>query len=69
FAAAKRIVIANSHGANITIADGKIVVTCPGTYTVKAGKKSLVGPQSATVPLPRLPRGGLDTDGVVPFSL
>ncbi|MEK8035093.1 DUF2345 domain-containing protein, partial [Ideonella sp. DXS29W] len=39
FAAAKRIVIANSHGANITIADGKIVVTCPGTYTVKAGKK------------------------------
>ncbi|MEK8035052.1 DUF2345 domain-containing protein, partial [Ideonella sp. DXS29W] len=69
FAAAKRIVIANSHGANITIADGKIVVTCPGTYTVKAGKKSLVGPQSVPTSLPALPKGELITVARYAFSL
>ncbi|MFO1339932.1 MAG: type VI secretion system Vgr family protein [Burkholderiaceae bacterium] len=69
FTAAKRIVIANAHGANITIADGKIVVTCPGTYTVKAGQKSLTGPASVSVTPPRLPRAELSPRGSVPFSL
>jgi type VI secretion system VgrG family protein len=67
--AAKRIVIANSHGSNITIADGKIVVTCPGTYTVKAGMKSLVGPQQVSTQLPLLPKGEFELIGRYAFSL
>lgn len=69
FAAAKRIVIANAHGSSITIADGKIIVKCRGTYTVRAGKKSLVGPAEVSVTPPRLPRAELNTRGSVPFSL
>ena len=60
FQAAKRIVIANSHGSRITLADGKIVIECPGTYTVHASTKSLVGPQQASVALPRMPRAGFE---------
>lgn len=69
FAAAKRIVIANSHGSSITIGDGKIVVKCPGTFTVKAGKKSLVGPAHVETTLPLMPTGELIFTGRYPFSV
>jgi uncharacterized protein (DUF2345 family) len=69
FQAAKRIVIANSHGSRITLADGKIVIECPGTYTVHASTKSLVGPQDATVTLPTMPKGELQLVSRYAFSL
>jgi uncharacterized protein (DUF2345 family) len=69
FQAAKRIVIANSHGSRITLADGKIVIECPGTYTVKASTKSLVGPKDATVTLPTMPKGDLQLVSRYAFSL
>jgi type VI secretion system secreted protein VgrG len=43
WAAAKSITLAVSGGASITIEGGRIEVKAPGTITVKAGKKSLVG--------------------------
>ncbi len=51
-----RVIVANSHGSSLTIGDDKIVFKCPGTYTVLAGMKSLVGPQMVNVQLPLLPR-------------
>ena len=67
--AAKRIVIANSHGSRITLADGKIVIECPGTYTVRASTKSLVGPQQVGLALPTLPKGELQIDSRYAFSI
>ena len=43
-AAGKTVHLATSGGASITIEGGNITVACPGTFTVHAGKKSLVGP-------------------------
>ena len=60
--AAKRIVIA-------TLADGKIVIECPGTYTVKASTKSLVGPQQVGLALPTLAKGELQIDSRYAFSM
>ncbi len=45
FAAAKKIHLAVTGGASITI-DGGITVQCPGTITVHASKKSFSGPAS-----------------------
>ena len=56
FAAARRVVLAVSGGASITI-DGGIAVACPGTITVHASKKSFSGPQSSPHVLPSFPRG------------
>ena len=56
WAAAKRISLSTSGGANITIEGGNITVQCPGKITVRAGKKSLTGPEKLDYPLPRLPR-------------
>jgi uncharacterized protein (DUF2345 family) len=56
WAAAKSITLAVSGGASITIEGGRIEVKAPGTITVKAGKKSLVGAQAAPYKLPILPR-------------
>ncbi|MFN3914078.1 MAG: DUF2345 domain-containing protein, partial [Aquabacterium sp.] len=42
--AAKRVVLAVSGGASIVIEGGQLTVQCPGTLTIKAGKKSMVGP-------------------------
>jgi len=55
FAAAKKIVIAISGGARITI-DGGITTQCPGTITVHAAKKSFTGPVSQNYALPEMPR-------------
>ena len=40
-------------GAYVKIADGNIEMGMPGDFVVKAGKHSLVGPGSASLPLPR----------------
>jgi uncharacterized protein (DUF2345 family) len=56
FAAAKKIRLATSAGASITIEGGNITVQCPGQITVHAVQKSLVGPQTANYPLPTLPQ-------------
>ncbi|TBO32741.1 type VI secretion system tip protein VgrG [Aquabacterium lacunae] len=42
-AAAKKVVLAVSGGASITIEGGSFTAQCPGKITVKAGKKSMVG--------------------------
>jgi type VI secretion system secreted protein VgrG len=56
WAAAKSITLAVSGGASITIEGGRIEVKAPGTITVKAGKKSLVGGGKASFSMPKLPR-------------
>jgi len=42
-AAAKKVTLAVSGGASITIEGGQLTVQCPGTLTVKASKRSMVG--------------------------
>ncbi len=42
-AAAKRVVLAVSGGAGITLEGGQLTVQCPGKITVRAGQKSMVG--------------------------
>ncbi len=56
WAAAKRIVLATEGGASITIEGGNITVQCPGTITVRAGRKSFTGPQGVNYPRPTLPQ-------------
>lgn len=56
WAAAKSIRMSTTGGANITIGGGNITVQCPGKLTVRAGKKSLIEPESLEYLLPRLPR-------------
>ena len=55
FAAAKRVVLAVSGGASITIDAGRISVECPGKITVKAGQKSMVGGGTMSHTMPVLP--------------
>ncbi|QOY94871.1 type VI secretion system tip protein VgrG [Massilia sp. UMI-21] len=56
WAAAKSIRLSTSGGASIAIEGGNITVQCPGKMTVRAGKKSLIGPARLDYLLPRLPR-------------
>jgi len=55
WAAAKRISLSTSGGANITIESGNITVQCPGKITVHAGKKTFSGPASLDYPRPSFP--------------
>ncbi len=55
WAAAKKITLSTAGGASIVIEGGNITVMCPGTITVRAGKKSFVGPERVDHPLPTLP--------------
>ncbi|HIV72612.1 MAG TPA: type VI secretion system tip protein VgrG, partial [Candidatus Aquabacterium excrementipullorum] len=55
WAAAKRIVIATAGGASVTIEGGNITVECPATLTIKAGKKSFVGPERVDVKIEEFP--------------
>lgn len=55
WAAAKRISLSTADGANITIEGGNITVQCPGKIKVHAGKKSFVGPDKLSYPMPALP--------------
>jgi len=56
WAAARSISMSVAGGANITIDGGNIVVQCPGKLVVRAGKKSLLGPEKSAYPMPALPR-------------
>lgn len=52
WAAAKRIVLATTAGASLTIDETGITSLCPGKITIKAGKKSFVGPGVASYVMP-----------------
>lgn len=54
-AAAKKVVLAVSGGASITIEGGSFTAQCPGKITVKAGKKSMVGGGSSAWQMPTMP--------------
>ncbi|MFC0253259.1 type VI secretion system Vgr family protein [Massilia consociata] len=56
FAAAKKITLSTSGGASIAIDGGNILLACPGSIKVHAGKKSFVGPARMNYPMPGLPR-------------
>jgi type VI secretion system secreted protein VgrG len=64
-AAAKKLVLAVSGGASITIEGGNFTAQCPGKITVKAGVKSMVGGGSMGHAFPDFEPVGLD----VPHSL
>jgi Rhs element Vgr protein len=53
WAAAKRISLSTTGGANITIEGGNITVQCPGKIKVHAGKKSFAGPAKIEYPIPK----------------
>ncbi|MBC7700296.1 DUF2345 domain-containing protein, partial [Aquabacterium sp.] len=55
-AASKRVVLAVSGGASITIDGGSLTVECPGKITVQAAMRSLVGPGTAETPAPDMPK-------------
>ncbi|MDE2400037.1 MAG: DUF2345 domain-containing protein [Burkholderiales bacterium] len=52
-AAAKKVTLAVSGGASITIEGGSFTAQCPGKITVQAGMKSMVGGGSRELHLPR----------------
>ena len=54
-AGAKRVVLAVSGGASITIEGGQFTAQCPGKITVKAGKKAMVGPGTMSWAMPKMP--------------
>jgi len=56
WAAAKKITLATSGGASIVIDGNGITTQCPGKITVKAAKKSFVGPESSPYGLPLMPQ-------------
>ena len=47
--------LATAGGASIVIEGGQLTVQCPGTLTIKAGKKSMVGPGTLSWPMPQMP--------------
>lgn len=51
-AAAKKVVLAVSGGASITIEGGSFTAQCPGKIMVKASQKSMVGPGTFTMSFP-----------------
>jgi type VI secretion system secreted protein VgrG len=55
WAAAKKITLATAGGANVTIEGGNITVLCPGTITIRAGKRSFEGAAKVQYGLPLLP--------------
>ena len=55
WAAAKKITLATEAGASIVIENGNITVQCPGTLTIKAGKKSLAGPSTYAHEMNKMP--------------
>jgi len=56
-AAAKRVVLATSGGAGITLEGGQLTVQCPGKITVRAGRKSMVGPGTLAQAMNAMPGG------------
>ena len=58
--AGKAIHLATSGGASLTIEDGNIVIACPGTIKVYAGKKSFVGPTQLSREMNSWPQAKFD---------
>ncbi|MEO8154492.1 MAG: type VI secretion system Vgr family protein [Rhizobacter sp.] len=56
WAAAKKITLTTSGGAQIVISGEGITTQCPGKITVKAATKSFVGPGRESYAMPMLPR-------------
>jgi len=56
WAAAKKITLQTSGGAQIVIQGSGITVQCPGKITVKAAQKSMVGPGKEDYVLPVMPK-------------
>jgi len=54
-AAAKKITLAVSGGASITIEGGSFTAQCPGKITVQAGQKSMVGGGTQSYTMPAMP--------------
>jgi type VI secretion system secreted protein VgrG len=55
-AAAKRVVLAVSGGASLTIDENNFSAVCPGKITVQAGQKRMVGPATMSWTMPQMPR-------------
>jgi type VI secretion system secreted protein VgrG len=55
-AAAKRVVLAVSGGASITIEGGQFTAQCPGKITVKAGNKVMAGGLKMPYGMPLMPQ-------------
>jgi type VI secretion system secreted protein VgrG len=68
-AAAKKVVLAVSGGASITIEGGQFTAQCPGKITVKAGKKAMVGPGGQSQAFPQTPQTNMQFTRDFPFSL
>jgi uncharacterized protein (DUF2345 family) len=62
WASPKKISICTAGGANITMEGGNITVQCPGTITVKAGKKEFTGPQYTSVAIQAMPKAAIALD-------
>ena len=45
------------------------IVECPGKITIEAGKRSFVGPEVQSYPLPVMPKGDFTPSHRFPFSL
>ena len=56
WAAAKKITLSTTGGANITIDGGNITVQCPGKLTIRAGTKNFSGSTNISYPLPLMPQ-------------
>ncbi len=56
WASAKKITLATAGGASIVIEGGNVTVMCPGTITVHAATKSLVGAKEQAFAMPALPQ-------------
>ncbi|RZL02766.1 MAG: type VI secretion system tip protein VgrG [Rubrivivax sp.] len=55
-AAAKKIVLAVSGGASITMDGGSLTVECPGKITVQAAQRSMVAGGTQSWTMPQMPR-------------
>ncbi len=61
-ASPRLISLSTPGGANITIANGSIVVQCPGTITVLSARRSFLPPAFVSVALQELPRADVRFD-------
>jgi type VI secretion system secreted protein VgrG len=69
WAAAKKLTLTTSGGAQIVIGSEGITVQCPGQITVRAATKSFVGEGSESYALPTLPRTPLPPATPFKFDL
>jgi len=68
-AAAKKVVLAVSGGASITIEGGSFTAQCPGKITVQAGQKSMVGGGTQTLTFAQMPRSSFKLKRQKPVSI